>query len=1060
MKQKKVLAVLMLLVGMVSSVAAQSKQTYTGLVYDAATQEAVIGASVKVEGTTSGTITDIDGAFAIEAEENSTIEVSYIGYKTQVVALTQNVKVLLSEDIAQLDEVMVVAFGTSTKKSYTGSASVVKSDDIVKRQSSNITSSLQGQMAGVQGLSSSGQPGEISSIRIRGIGSINASNAPLYVVDGVPVTTDVIQNLANQDIESVTVLKDAASNALYGARGANGVILITTKRASSKEAQISFDAKWGTNQRAVPNYNVMVDPAMYYETYYKALYNGGLAQGLDASGATAYAQKCLIDPNQGGLGYQVYTVPEGQNLIGNNGKLNPNAKAGYVNGLGYTLLADNWYDELFNKNNFRQEYNLNIAGSTDKINYFASASFLDDKGIIESSKFQRVTARANVDYQAKKWLKVGTNMSYSHSDQSYPADDEYGDPSSGNLFYVANNMAPIYPFYIRDAEGKVMQDANGFTMYDYGDGKVNGAIRSFMSQSNPASAIQLDKSNYKKDLFNGKFFVAIEPYQGLKFTANLGVNYAGLRYNSLANPYYGQFATSGGYAYVASTRDLTFDQQYLATYSNKFAGLHQVDLLLGYENFYQTASSLSGNKTKLYSPDIAELNNAILSPSASSSTGYYKTQSILAQVKYGFADRYFISASYDRMASSRFASDKRWGNFWSVGAAWDIKGERWMDNATGVDQLKLKVSYGAQGNDALGNDYAYADQYSVSENNGAFATTLAWKGNPDLTWETSYNFNAGIDFAFLNERLSGTIEGWRRRTVDQLYYQPVPSSLGYSSIPVNIGSVSNAGLDLELRGDVVRTKNVRWGLFFNMTYFENKILKLADNLNGQWIEGSRIYKEGASMYNYYLRKYAGVDHETGAALWYIDETDEAGNVTTTTTTSYASATKYEIGDFLPKVYGGFGTNLEVYGVDLSVTFNFQAGGKVYDNAYANLMHMGYSNDAGHNWHMDILNAWTPENKDSNIPALNSQDAYGNSSSDRWLVSSDYVSLQNISLGYSFPTKLLNKAHINKLRLYAVADNVALWSARQGLDPRQGYTSNVGMNYAPVRTISGGLSITF
>jgi len=665
-----------------------------------------------------------------------------------------------------------------------------------------------------------------------------------------------------------------------------------------------------------------------------------------------------------------------------------------------------------------------------------------------------------VEYQAKKWLKIGTNMSYSHSNQKYPSDTEYGTSSSGNIFYLSNMMSPIYPLYIRDANGNIMTDANGYTMYDYGDETVNGEYRPFMPQSNPASAIQLDQSQYKKDLFNGKWFVAIEPIQGLKFTANVGVNYAGVRFNSTANPYYGQYASSGGYADVEQSKNMTIDQQYLATYTNTFDQLHHIDLLLGYENYYDNYAYLTGSKSKLYSPEIAEVSNAILSPSTSSATSTYKTQSILTQAKYSYADRYFVSASYSRMASSRFASGKRWGNFWSVGAAWDIKGERWMDNATGVDQLKLKVSYGAQGNDNLGNDYAYTDQYTISDNNGSFATTLAWKGNEDLTWETSYNFNAGIDFAFLNERLSGTIEGWRRRTVDQLYYQPVPSSLGYSYIPVNIGSVSNAGLDLELRGDVVRTKNVRWGLFYNMTYFENKILKLADNLNGQWIDGSRIYKEGESMYNYYLRKYAGVDQANGAALWYKDAVDANGNTYQTTTSNYSEATKYEIGDFLPKVYGGFGTELEVYGVDFSVTFNFQGGGKIYDSGYASLMHSGSSDNAGINWHMDILNAWTPTNTDTDVPALNSQATYTNYTSDRFMVSSDYVSLQNITLGYSFPEQWMKKIKISNLRVYAVADNVALWAARKGLDPRQGYATNASQNYSPMRTISGGLSITF
>ena len=1048
-------------------------QTISGKVLNAADDEPVIGASVQAKGTSKGTITDVDGKFTIEVEPGATLVISFIGMQSKEVPAADGLVVALSEDTKQLDEVMVVAFGTSTKKSFTGAASVVKADEINKRQASNVTDALAGQVAGVQGLSTSGQPGTTSTIRIRGIGSMSSSNAPLYVIDGIPANDDAVSTLSNSDIESVTVLKDAASNALYGARGANGVILITTKRGNTRDAQVKIDAKWGTNQRGVPTYDVMTDPGMYYETFYQALYR--------QFGSHDKANQYLLDANNGGLGYQVYTIPAGERLIGTNGKLNPNATPGFVNANGYTLLADNWYNELFNSNNLRQEYNLSVSGSTDKLTYFASGSYLDDSGIIENSGFRRATGRVNVDYQAKKWLKIGTNMSYSHADMQYPEEDEYGSYSSGNLFYISNNIAPIYPLYIRDDQGNIMKDANGYTMYDYGDATINGETRAFMNQANPASAIALNKSIYKKDIFTGKWFVHIEPVKGLKFQANLGVHYGGVRYQTTQNPFYGQFASSGGYAYVSSSRTIGVDQQYLATFARKF-GEHNVDVLVGYENFRLTMSSMSGTKQKLFNPNIAEISNAILSPDASSSTDTYFTQGILAQAKYDYASRYFISASYRRDASSRFAPGKQWGNFWSVGAAWDIKGEPFMDAAEKVDLLKLKVSYGSQGNDNLltpdgyTNYHVWADQYTISENNGEFATTLSYKGNSDITWETSYNFNAGIDFAFFNERLGGTIEGWRRRTEDMLYYQPVPASLGYSYLPVNIGSVSNAGMDVELHADLVKTRNVTWSVYGNLTYFKNKILKLSPELNGQWIDGSYIYKEGEGIYNRYLPSYAGVNPATGKAQWYIDvvATDDAGNPVLDAdgnpviiekggvTEKYAEATenRYESGDILPKVYGGFGTELKCYGVDFSVAFNYQAGGRIYDNGYAQIMHSGYSSDAGHNWHMDILNAWTPENTDTDVPALNAAERYENGTSDRWLTSSNYVSLQNITLGYTFPAKLTKKAHIEKIRIYGVADNVALWSARKGLDPRQSNTASNSTYYSPMRSFSGGINITF
>lgn len=1055
MKRKLLMFLACSLFGIGSMVA---ERKVTGEVTDA-NGEPVIGATVVVtESANVGTITDVDGKFELNVpSEGKTLTISFIGMEKKVVEVASKVKVTLVAAAEELDEVMVVAFGTTTKKSFTGSASVVKSDELTKRQSSNITNSLAGQVAGVQGMSSNGAPGSGSSIRIRGIGSMYASNAPLYVVDGIPYDGD-ISTISNSDIESVTVLKDAASNALYGARGANGVIMITTKRGKTKDAQITVDAKWGSNSRAIPTYNVMTDPGMYYETFYKALYNSQYLAFKGDFAANEYANKNLLDAANGGLGYQVYSLPAGQRLVGTNGKLNPNAQLGYNNG-SYYFTPDNWFKELFNYNNFRQEYTMNISGSNDKLTYFASATYLDDSGIIENSDFKRFTSRASVDYQAKKWLKVGTNMSYANYSQRYPGEQTSAN-SSGNLFFVSTYMAPIYPLYVRTADRNIMTDANGFTVYDYGDGRVNGAIRPFMSQSNPASAIALDKSKYNVDLFSGKWYATVEFYKGLKATANIGLNMNNTRYAATQNPYYGQFAAMGGSASVSTQRFLSLNQQYLLTYSNKFAGAHNVDVLVGYEAYRYKTQSLSGTKKKLYTPDIAEVNNAILDPATSSSTGSYATMGILAQAKYDYDSRYFFSASYRRDATSVFAPEHRWGNFWSLGFAWDINNEGFLD----VDQinlLKLKVSYGAQGNDALGTLYAYTDQYSVSENNGEFATTLAYKGNRDLTWETSYNFNAGIDFSFFDDRLSGTIEGFRRRTKDMLYYKPVPSSLGYSSLPVNVGSLSNAGMDIELHGEVIKTKEISWKLYANLTYFKNKILALDDELNGEWISGSYFYKEGESMYNLYLRKYAGVDPLTGSALYYKDVTDANGNVVGQTTTDvWSSATRYEMGDILPKVYGGFGTTLDLYGVDLSVAFTYQLGGKLLDNTYQSLMHSGYSSDAGKNWHVDILKAWTPENRYTNVPRLNSNDQYTTYSSDRWLTSSNYLSLQNITLGYSLPSKWVKKMKLEKFRIYAVADNVALASARKGLDPRQGYASSEASYYAPIRSISGGLTITF
>ena len=1082
---KRLLLLLAVCTACISGVWAQA-QTVTGKVVDASTGEPIVGASVVVQGTSTGSITSLDGDFTVECAQGAKLVISFIGLETKVVDAKDGVVVELAENTSALDEVMVVAFGTTTKKSFTGSASVVKSEEIQKRQSSNVTSTLAGSVAGVQGMSSNGQPGEVSSIRIRGIGSMSSSNAPLYVIDGMPADDALVATISNSDIESVTVLKDAASNALYGARGANGVVLITTKRGTSRDAKITVEGKWGSNQRALPNYNVMTSPAMYYEKFYEAMYMSQIANG-DAA-AHAYANRNLLDHNNGGLGYLVYTIPAGQTLVGTNFKLNPQAVLGYNDGEHY-YTPDNWFNELFNTGNLRQEYNLNISGSSDKFNYYASFSYLDDSGLMENSDYKRFTSRVAVDYQAKKWLKIGTNMSYSHADQRAPRDQTLDDASSsGNLFFLSNFMAPIYPLYIRDAEGNIMKDHNGFTMYDYGDATEANFVRAFMNQSNPASAIALDKSQAKNDMFTGNFYATAELYDGLKATAKVALAYFGSRFQQTLNPYYGQVAAMGGQAVVEADRMFTLNQQYLLTYVKDF-GAHSVDVLAGYESYNYTTSYVYGVQTKLFNPDIAELGNAILQPATSSATEYYATQGILAQAKYDYDNKYYVSASYRRDGSSRFAPGRRWGNFWSVGAAWDIKSEPWMDAAEQVDLLKVKLSYGAQGNDNLLtsagyiNYYPYADQYTLSENNGGFATTRSYKGNEDITWETSYNLNGGVDFSLFGERFGGTIEGYWRRTEDMLYYKPVAPSLGYSYLPVNVGSISNAGIEIELKGDIIKTKNVTWNIYANVSYNKNKILELDPSLGGEWINGNYIYREGENINQFYIREYAGVNPETGAPQWWMDQEkveedadgnplkDENGNpkyvldadgnpvIEKVTTESWSNATKYAQGDLLPKVYGGFGTTLNAYGVDFSMAFAYQLGGKIYDNAYASLMHSGYGS-AGKNWHTDILNSWTPENTETDVPRVNVADQYTTSVSDRFLVSSNYLSLQNITLGYTLPSKWTKKLQIEKLRVYAVADNVALVSARQGLDPRQSYTSSNSATYSPIRSISGGISVTF
>ena len=1060
MKRKLMLLLACLFVG-IGLVTAQT-QKVTGVVISEEDGQPVIGASVLVKGTQIGAITGVDGDFTLPNVPSSakTLVISYIGMQTQEVDIKPNIKVFMRSDSEMLDEVMVVAYGTAKKSAFTGSASVIKSETLEKRQVSNLSNALSGTVSGVQTQSTNGQPGTSATVRIRGIGSMYASNNPLYVVDGIPYEGD-ISAVNSQDIESMTVLKDAAAAALYGARGANGVILVTTKKGKSGDTQISLDARWGVNSRLVKNYDVLQNANTYMETAYSALYNGYLYNsGYTAERAYQLANTDLFPK----LGYQVYTIPDGQYLIGRNGKLNPYATLGYSDG-DYYYTPDNWSDEMF-QSNLRQEYNLSVSGGSDKLSYYLSASYLNDEGIIENSGFERISTRMNVDYQAKKWLKLGVNLSYSNVTSRSPGDqDTDAATSSGNAFFVGNFIAPIYPMYVRNADGSFQYNANtGYHVYDYGDGSSTNFTRNFMSMSNPMSGFLYDTEKYLMDILNGKWYAKIDIIDGLSLTASLGLHIDNTRQHSVGNKYYGQSASYGGSVMQYSSRVYSLDQQYLLNYKKTF-GNHNLDILAGYESMDFNTESHYILGYNMYSDKNWTASNVIDRKNGSGSYNEYATIGIITRASYDFNEKYYGSVSYRRDASSRFHPDNRWGNFWSVSAAWDMAKENFISQYDWINMLKLKASFGQQGNDNLyykeyTNYYPYLDQFTVSGSDGVFSDgVLYYKGSKDITWETSNSFNVGVDFALLGGRIDGTIEYFNRQTKDMLYYKPVAMSNGYTQLPMNIGSVRNSGVEIELNYTPIETNDLKWVINWNGTLMKNKILELHPDLKGEMIDGSYIYREGESLYQMYLTKYAGVDPDSGEALYWAKDENGVEYKDKDWSAAYNS-NRQASGDLLPTIYGGVGTTLEFRGFDFSIQCAYQLGGTIYDSGYQAFMHGGDSHYMGYNWHKDILNAWTPENRNTNIPRVDAIDKYTNSSSDRWLTSSDYFSINNITLGYTLPKRWLRSLGIGSLRIYGAADNVALFSARKGLDPRMSYTTASTDRYTPIRTISGGLKVTF
>lgn len=1151
---KRLLSFLTICLFAVSMAFAQKQ--ITGTVVEKATGEPIVGASVLVKGTTVGAATDINGKFTIKnvPQNAKTLSVSYIGMVPTEVAIKNGIRIQLVSDAKSLDDVMVVAFGTQTKESFTGSAKVVGAEELSKSQVANVTSALAGAVPGLTLTSTNGAPGSEPTIRIRGFSSINAGNSPLIILDGAPYPGDL--NMINPtDVESMTVLKDAASTALYGARGGNGVILITTKGGKkAQDAKITFDAKYGWSKREIPNYDIISSPAEYYEGQYSALYNYNRNKGLGDYDAWSVANSQLLgNLAEGGLGYNIWSYPEGQSVIGRNGKLNPLATLGRVvemDGEKYLWTPDNWED-AGTRTGERQEYNITINGSSDKGNYYMNIGYLNQLGVTSKSNLERLSARLRADYQVKKWLKVGGNMSYVRYDSNSLSNND-SSTSTGNVWAFVYQMAPIYPAYIRNADGSVKVDANGIDMMDYGYGTNAGAQRPFIYDANPIQDNKLNTKNTDGNAFSGNGFANFNITKDLVFTLNGSFNLDEARFTYYYNPYYGQFDSTGGTIEKAHTRSFNYNLQQLLNYNKVFGDVHNVGVLLGHEYYDKRYYELGASKSVMFSDTNLELSGAVKDgQGAYSYKTRFNTEGWFARFMYDYDAKYFASASIRRDASSYFAPENRWGTFWSAGAAWLINKENFF-NADWVDQLKFKVAYGQNGNDGIGY-YQYTDRYIIENSGGEVGTRFDAKGNRDISWEKIGNLNTGFEFSLFGDKLIGSLEYYYRKTTDMLYYFSVAPSLGYSGYYDNIGDMANQGVELDLQYNIIRNRNFNWDVNFNISSNKNKILYIPeDNKNAEcydlegnkyegYVSGSFFRYEGSSIYDWNIREYAGVyqsgnyvgnesdyanifaamggnDAATpeakatieseakkvageykaendglgmwwqrksvnvydaeGKQLYYVsgsegatttEKIDADGKDRTPVTsealikTTKASEATYFVNkeSTLPKFTGGFGTSLKFYGFDFSIHTSFAIGGKTLDGTYQQFMSCPTNSNAGFNFHKDIYNAWSTENADSDAPRWQYDDLYRGTSSTYYLTNASYLNIDNINIGYTFPKSWLAKAQIETLRLYCAAENVWMFSARQGFNPNQTYGGGSNATrYPQMRTISAGITLTF
>lgn len=1060
-----------------------------GTVVSGENDEPVIGASIVVKGTTNGTITDMDGVFELPVSAGDVLVVSYIGMKTQEVPAKNGMTIHLEEDAQMIDEVISVAYGTSTKKSFTGSATVVSSEKIEKKNATEVSKALAGEVAGVQVVNSSGQPGTNASIRIRGIGSVNSSTAPLYVVDGVPFDGN-ISGIDPSDIASTTVLKDATATSLYGSRGANGVVLITTKKGTAgSEAKIDVDFKYGGNMHLLPMYDVITSPEEYMELGWQGLYNQ-LRPGYTSDIAAAKAASAALFGGKG--------IAPQYSIWNTTSVIDPYTGKVYDDGsvsrkAGYEKM-ESWKDAIFRVGQ-KMEANVKIHGGAEKTTYYTSFGYLKDEGYYISSDYSRFSARSNIDYQAKKWLKGGLNLSYAYSVMNDPGQE--GVVGSGrtanNGFLFLNSIPPIFPVFQRNADGSLKHDEKtGGYAYDYGQHEGYG--RGFYGGINPAGAVRLDRQKTEQHQFAGTAFLEVKFYKDLKLTANVGYQYLGATISQLQNPYYGDGAGVGritkqyvNYMSLTANQLLEYDKQ---------IGDHSIRAMAGHETNMLIQSTSYAQKSYLAQPDNLELSNAVKTDGAAGSTAKATLESYLATVNYNYAERYFINGSYRADGSSRFAKRHRWGHFGSVGAAWVITNEDFMSESRDwLKNLKLRASWGMLGNQNIGL-YLYQDQYSVENVNGNVAYVWSYKGNPDLTWERTSTVDVGLEFEF-GKYLTGEIDYFYKLTDNMLFPRYVAPSLGYSYYYVNDAKLSNQGVEFQLTAHAVDTRNVKLDIRLNGAHYTNRVEEMPLEANGKRMQMNGQWSTGHSLYDWYIPEYAGVDDEGKATYvgYYEPSKGAFGEKNSTTgdvnyissvhkyeldfeeqhgrkpvfgqdydtvrTTNYAYAGSNYVGKTAsPALQGGFGFDLEVYGVELSAQFSYGIGGYGYDYVYADLMH---SDQLGkYNWHTDIRNTWTPENKNTDVPRLsNGTDVYANATSTRFLTSNSYLNLNSVRLGYTFPKKWIEKIKLNTLSLWVSADNLFIVSARKGYNPMVSYRGSSDVSqYTPLSTIMGGIKLQF
>lgn len=987
------------------------KKRVTGVVKDVM-GEPLIGANVVEKGrSTNGVITDFNGKFTLEVDESASLVVSYIGYLAQDIPTKRkgDFHIILKEDTNTLDEVVVTGYGDFKKATYTGSASVLTTEKLEALPVVSVGQMIESNIPGISVVAgTSSQPGAKTTLRVRGVASMNASTEPLYVLDGVPIPSYDLSNFTSMseaggmgfietlnpaDIESITVLKDAASASLYGAKGANGVVLITTKKGKEGKLRVNMAAKYGITDFAY-TYRPLMGGEERRELIHEGLVNFQLDKGVSEQEAQQYAD-ANIDQ---------YAKRLSQ---------------------GYS----DWESALFKKG-YQQDYNLSASAGNQNSSFIGSLGYTKQTGVSLNSEMERFTGRVDASNKYKK-VEFGMNASFSWTKNVHLPEGKF----YGSAIYASKvNLTPSTPIYNEDGT------------YASGYRENNGY--------NPVLEAEVNDYYARTVRAMGTAKIAYNVWDNLKISSVFTVDYSLTKDFFFQSPEGRDGATYQGRGRMQMTDRMRYTSQNNLTYSKTF-GKHSVSAVAAFEVMKYDYEDLYAAK-KTYGQDInTSLGNAADPIDADQKLQEDALMSYVASVNYSYGDKYYASFSFRRDGSSRLSPDTRWGNFWSLSASWRLSQEKFMQPLKSVlSDLKLRASYGVNGN-LPSSYYGYQSTYTT----GAFYSgkPSPWEstlGNEELTWEKNYALNLGLDIGLFS-RVNVSLDWYTRTTKDLLMSKQLNSISGFSSLLTNVGQMRNTGVELEVRSNNIKTKDFSWTTAFNLSHNKNKILKLADL---PWfVDGRYVRKEGYPFNTIYLREYAGVDPETGSALYYDNQQDENGNYTKNKVTDPGQASPIPLKDITPTISGGFMNTFNYKFIDLSFNLSYSFGGYSYDNASYILQDDGYSVIS--NKSTEQRRRWQKPGDITDVPRfVYGNKKGGNYNSSRAIHSTDHIRLKSLILGLNAPKAWLQKLGIGNARIYFSGTNLLTWAAYDQYDPEM--SGVVGFYTPPLKTYAFGLELKF